>query len=172
MKTKPLVPKVAEFQAHKAWINELYEYSGDSIRQKKTVTAHTSVLTRTKWLIDEARRLTAPLGGIDKDMEKVAKFFDTAVVEQEKSIKGGQFIRLNAGLFKTIRWVVRELETIILATLDEDEAMLLRASRTATENVGRATLDATELLGVDDDEEEDDDEATTTEKRKTEDLPV
>lgn len=160
MKVKPLVPKVAEFQALKAWINELYEYSGDAIREKKTVTAHTSTLTKMKWLIDEARRLTAPMGGIDKDMEKVARFVDAQVVEQANAIKGGQFVRVNAAIFKTTRWLVRELEKIIVATLDEDEAMLLRAEKIVPEGGARVELDVTDILGDDDEEEE------TTEKRK------
>lgn len=166
---KPLVPKVAEFQALKAWINELYEYSGDSIRQKKTVTAHTSVLVKTKWLTDEYHRLMATS---NPEVEKIAKFFDNAIIDHEKSIKGGQFMRLNAGLFKSIRWMVRELEKVILATLDDDDAALMRANRVQTENVGRASLDASELLGVDDEEDEEEDDATDTEKRKADELPV
>lgn len=149
MKAKPLVPKVAEFQVHKAWINELYEYSGDAIRAKKTVTAHTSVLTRTQWLLTESRRLTAPMGGIDTDMAKIAKFFDNAVIDHEKAIKGGQFLRVNAAIFSKIRWVVRELEKIILTSLDEDEAMLLRAERVGDRGAS-STLDVSEIL----DEEE------------------
>lgn len=159
-------PDVERFLNYKSRINDLYENCGDAIRQKKTVRATAGVFADLTWMIGEIDRLAA-----ENDVEgpepvrynRIKSKLMQICKERQRAIKGGQFIDMSAEVFARYRYLVLELEKIILPLVDDDDRERITGEVVADENANAVTISLTDPDDPDDGAADDD--ATDTEKK-------
>lgn len=160
MAAKVVPPDLEQFSRIKGRVNELYENCGDTIREKRTVQVAGNIFTDMEFMIAEINRLSA-----GKDLEDPKRFAKIQVQvsefceEQSKAIKNGQFIKVNSGIFGVMRFLVRALEKVILAVVDDDDARRIKKVKLADENTSRVEFTL-------DDEIADPDEPATVQKEE------
>lgn len=119
------------FSSIRARIVDLYQYSGQSIRDKKTVTTAAIVFAEQKWLVDEIERVAK--GPVDPEdatrYAKVKAFVLRTYSECEGAIKSGEFIKVSAGIFGASRFLIKCLERIVFAIDEEAAAALVTAAK-------------------------------------------
>jgi hypothetical protein len=161
---KRIEPDVERFLQCKSRVNDLYEHCGDTIRAKKTVRAAANVFVDMKWLIDEINRLPGSELIDLKRFTNIAKQVTLICKERAPAIRTGQFVDMSAEVFARYRFLVRELEKVILSILDEEEAAAITGEKLVDENENRVKIDLTDPDDPDDDV--DDPDGTDVEKRK------
>lgn len=126
-KKKPL--DLERFGSIRARIVDLYQYSGQAIRDKKTLSTSAIVFAEQKWLVDEIERVAE--GPIDEAdiprFSKVKAWVVRTYNEHEGAIRSGEFIKVSAAIFGMSRFLVKCLERIAYV-IDEEAAEALAAA--------------------------------------------
>lgn len=159
---------IGQFRALKGQINDLYEFSGETIRAKKIVTASATFFTKMAWLVDNIEKFADVKLMENRDrFLKVKAALRKVLVDHDGAIKTGQFVKINAGIFSAARFLVRELEKAIVSIVDPEIGVRLKSERLADENVSAIQLVEVDGVGGPDDDvdDDDDDDATDTERR-------
>lgn len=158
-KAKVIGPNVERFMACKSIINDLYEYNGDAIRSKKTVRATAQRLLDMDWMVDEINRLLRPDSEINaKRFVNVAKQVKQIVKERHRAITAGSFIDMSAAVFARYRFLVMELEKVILPLVDDDVFERITGDVLADEDENRVKINLEDPDDPDDDDSDLDDE--------------
>lgn len=132
---KKIGPDLDTFMRIKGWLNDLYESCGDTIRAKKTVKASPIVFTNAAWLIAEINRLPGSESLVDmKRFSNISRQVRQICQDHARAIKTGAFIDMSADVFARIRFLVRELEKVILDIVDEDDAVRVTGDRLMPED--------------------------------------
>lgn len=165
---KIAIPNLEKFQAIKSRVNDLYGYSGETIRKGKMVRCTAHVLLEIDWLLSEIKRLggSAESSADPERFKKIARYMKRVVDEQQDAILAGEWIDLNASLFSAMRFLVRDLQVVITGRVDEDVADELAKDRLIEERE-RISLDLAEGIAdlPDDDDKDDDSDADLPEKK-------
>lgn len=153
-RTKQAVPDVERFMIYKSIINDLYDYNGDTIRAKKTVRAAACRLMDMNWMVDEICRLPGAKSVVDvKRFTNIAKQVRQIVKERHRAIAGGLFIDMSSAVFARYRFLVQELEKVIIPLVDEDVVERITGEKLADEDENRVKID---LVDPDDPDDDDD----------------
>lgn len=155
-RTKQAVPDVERFMNYKSIINDLYDYNGDTIRAKKTVRAAACRLMDMNWMVDEICRLPGAKAVVDvKRFTNIARQVRQIVKERHRAIAGGLFIDMSSAVFARYRFLVQELEKVILPLVDEEVVERITGEKLADEDENRVKID---LMDPDDPDDDDDDD--------------
>lgn len=130
------------FVSIRARIVDLYQYGGQAIRDKKTVTASAIVFAEQKWMVDEIERVAGgPLDESDKARyAKIRAFVARMMDELGGAIKGGEFVKVSAAIFGASRFLIKCLERIAFV-LDEEAAAAIAAVRMPDAKTSRIEID-------------------------------
>jgi len=143
MAAKAAVPNLERFRSIKSRVNDLYESCGDAIRAKKTVWSTSHIFEEMEFLVGEVKRLAGGAKALDdpERFTRVAKFVRRVCEDQAKAIKSGQIIKISAEIFSAMRYLVRVVETVLVALVDDDVAASLTNERMVDEHTDRVQLD-------------------------------
>lgn len=119
------------FESIRARIVDLYQYSGQAIRDKKTITVSAIVFAEQDWMIQEIERVAkGPADETDEPrFAKTKAWVKRQVSELEGAIKGGEFVKVSAAIFGMSRFLVRCLERIVFVIDEEAASRLTSAAR-------------------------------------------
>ncbi len=149
---RPPKVDVEKFAPMKSRINDLFNHMGDKIRENKTIMTWGGVFAEMLWLVGEVKRL----GGVPEEAkekyEKIAKFIVRVNREQEQGIRTGQFMMIGGKIFTAYRFLVSQVETLILQFLEDEEALGLLEVKLADEGQARISLDLDAGVGDEDEE--------------------
>lgn len=142
MAHKALAPNLARFHAVKNRIADVYQHQGDAVRAKATLMTTSKIFEEMKFLVSEVKRLggTKVIENPER-FAKIAKFVDRIMVEQEKVIAHGEFIKINADIFGAYRFLVNCLQSVITPLLEDDVAASINRELLPDDRHGRITLD-------------------------------
>ena len=146
MAAHALYTDLPRFRANKSRVSDLYEHSGNEIRERKTVMATATIFTEMDWLVKEIGRFNAPPAddAEAKRVVKIAKFVDRVNAEHANAIKTGDFLKISAEIFGSWRFLIRVLERALLRVVDDAVAASLIGDVMPDEHVGRIQLDLSE----------------------------
>lgn len=133
------------FAPIRARIVDVYQYSGQRIRDKKTVSTTPLVFVEQNWMVDEIERVAkGPIDDADKERyAKVKQFVKRQVADLEGAIAGGEFVKVSAGIFGMSRFLIKCLERIVFAIDEEAAAEITKTAKMPSAKTSRieVTLD-------------------------------
>lgn len=143
MAVRTPVPNLEKFRGIKGRVADLYEHCGNLIRTKQTVRCTAAIFPEMDWLVQEVKRLAGGAQAVDDPdrFRRTAAFVRRVCQEQAAVIAGGQFVKVNAEVFSAMRFLVRCVESIIAAVVDDDVAGDLASQRLPDEHTDRIEVD-------------------------------